>query len=445
MGKKIIFLIIAMLLSINMIFGEVLLLKDGSVIKGKIIKMDEDNLVVLSEYGEMIIDRTKINNTFFDESEYYESIKKKNREESTPAKVETPKETIVEKVIERIVEVPSVKTFGIEFLLFYGMKPGMSFEDVNDILKQENIPYEQSKSKGIITVYLKKQLIDGLTRKNDAYIQLKFQEKILTDLYYSIIGAEDTKEITKNLGNLTGLEFETGGKGSIAKNNETLQTDVYFNETTIYSKSAVSIQLHEAGETGEEPDYPKVGIEFMAGFGFKHGLQVGIPFIIATHDIGLSVPFDILAVWRTGSFGLKYVFSPSVSLMFSFGPGVDLNHKVMLSVKNNGLFMNKGFVFNIGVNFGYYNTIFNVNSQFYGDVWYYGPSIYLGGETRNKSKRSFAYGAGWFIDGKFGRARYERSNNNNGSRYYETINGPFATVSTGVQLMWHGVARKTIY
>ncbi len=46
------------------------MLNDESIIRGKIIKMNEDKLIVLTEYGEMVIAREKIKNTFFNDAEY---------------------------------------------------------------------------------------------------------------------------------------------------------------------------------------------------------------------------------------------------------------------------------------------------------------------------------------------------------------------------------------
>lgn len=54
-----------------MIFkNEVLILKDGKIINGKIIKMDEDTMTVYSKDGEYIIDKEDIKIIYFNEEEY---------------------------------------------------------------------------------------------------------------------------------------------------------------------------------------------------------------------------------------------------------------------------------------------------------------------------------------------------------------------------------------
>ena len=56
--------------------AEILTLSDGQVIRGKIIKMNEDSLTVITDFGEMYIDRSKINKTYFNENEYEEDCRR---------------------------------------------------------------------------------------------------------------------------------------------------------------------------------------------------------------------------------------------------------------------------------------------------------------------------------------------------------------------------------
>ena len=80
MLKKLVYTV-TLLFCITTLFAEVVLLKDGSIIKGKIIKMNEDIITVLSNYGEMVIDRSQVVNTYFDEDAYYKSLNTTEKKE----------------------------------------------------------------------------------------------------------------------------------------------------------------------------------------------------------------------------------------------------------------------------------------------------------------------------------------------------------------------------
>ncbi|HPO50800.1 MAG TPA: hypothetical protein PLO89_10790 [Spirochaetota bacterium] len=64
------FILFLIFFGANFIFGEVFLLKNGDVITGKNIKMDEDTVFVLTSYGEISLDRENIENIFSDEEQY---------------------------------------------------------------------------------------------------------------------------------------------------------------------------------------------------------------------------------------------------------------------------------------------------------------------------------------------------------------------------------------
>lgn len=90
MLKKILLLII--LLNCFLIYPEVLILENSDIIDGKIIKMDEDTLTVITKNKEIIIDRDKILQTFrsLDDIKFYdyaiseEEIKKLYHENGWP-------------------------------------------------------------------------------------------------------------------------------------------------------------------------------------------------------------------------------------------------------------------------------------------------------------------------------------------------------------------------
>ena len=89
MKRKIFIFCLVFLFSVAtfFLFSEVLVLKNGDVIRGKLIKMDEDTMTIVSEKGEFIIDRDEIN-YIYEGEEFYKS------------KYSTLKKNIVEKETE---------------------------------------------------------------------------------------------------------------------------------------------------------------------------------------------------------------------------------------------------------------------------------------------------------------------------------------------------------
>ena len=67
---KKLFLIILCVFILTILTNEVLILKDGKTLNGKIIKMDEDTMTVYSKDGEFIIDREDIIEFYIDEKTY---------------------------------------------------------------------------------------------------------------------------------------------------------------------------------------------------------------------------------------------------------------------------------------------------------------------------------------------------------------------------------------
>ncbi len=59
-----------LIFGINLIFAEVIILKDDSVIKGKITKLDEDIITVIGSFGEMVIERDNVKKQYANEEEY---------------------------------------------------------------------------------------------------------------------------------------------------------------------------------------------------------------------------------------------------------------------------------------------------------------------------------------------------------------------------------------
>lgn len=77
MFKKLFIIII--LLNCFFICPEILILENGKIIDGKIIKMDEDTLTVITKNKEMVIDRDKIIHTFRSIDDYNKFLKTENK------------------------------------------------------------------------------------------------------------------------------------------------------------------------------------------------------------------------------------------------------------------------------------------------------------------------------------------------------------------------------
>ncbi len=77
MFKKL--LIIIILINCYFINPEVLVLENGDIIDGKIIKMDEDTITVITKNKEIVIDRDKVIHTFRSIDDYNKSLKTENK------------------------------------------------------------------------------------------------------------------------------------------------------------------------------------------------------------------------------------------------------------------------------------------------------------------------------------------------------------------------------
>ena len=122
------FLVFTFVFLSDLLFSEVLLLRDGSLLKGKIIKMNEDSFTVLTNFGEMVIDRVTVQQMFSSEEDYQKFIKKesssnlKNEDSNSDAmKILTEmkeKEERSAKINKEIIEV--------KYIYFWGFYSGFS-------------------------------------------------------------------------------------------------------------------------------------------------------------------------------------------------------------------------------------------------------------------------------------------------------------------------------
>lgn len=77
-----IFIFVLLLFIVTFIFSEVIIMKDDRVIDGKIIKMDEDTITVITKTKEIIIDKEDVLKIYYNERDYEEDKAKNNRKET---------------------------------------------------------------------------------------------------------------------------------------------------------------------------------------------------------------------------------------------------------------------------------------------------------------------------------------------------------------------------
>ncbi|HBI36183.1 MAG: hypothetical protein A2355_16885 [Spirochaetes bacterium RIFOXYB1_FULL_32_8] len=494
-------LIIYVLMTVNLFFGEVLLLKDGSIIKGKIIKMDEDNLVVLSAYGEMLIERSKIKKTYFADSEYEKELAEIEAEKNKQPEKTVVKETVVKEiVVERVIN-STVHTEKIETILFMDLFGSITTEDVATVLNDAKINYVLNSKTGLINGYKNNKKFAKLSRllniskktnslydKRELYYQFYVNEGTIRDAYFVINKAGNEIDIIKqNIESATGLTFKADTENAgvyTALTTNNIIVDIYKISKQGNVSNGLCIYIRDKDSEKRAFTIPTGILDFHIGIGYAHGAEAGYPYYLShnykfgTFNVGLS------GVGKKGSFGLMYIIGPSLSLKYSLIPRLDISNQLLFSGKWGGMYGTNLFVFNFGLNFGYsgaplfigFNSDYNYNkdydnSPYYyensekyapGAFWYAGPSLYWGVEARTKKKKNFAYNIGVYIDWKFssyvnkyplyqytGTDTYLYSSYDSSDMSKTTQSGSYTTFvaqcSWGIQMSWQGVARKVLY
>lgn len=166
--KKILFLLFA-LSQISFLFSEVLLLNDGSILKGKQIKMDEDTMTLLGEFGEVVIERNKIKKTYNSENDYNED-NKKNGESVIEKPVILKNEVIVLKNDERLIGTVTNSTDTVTTI-----KTILGDKTVN---KSEIVKYYASESEYYEDKYKTQKTQNVISLKNEV-ILLNNGEKLI--------------------------------------------------------------------------------------------------------------------------------------------------------------------------------------------------------------------------------------------------------------------------
>ncbi|HQB61145.1 MAG TPA: hypothetical protein PK899_05750, partial [Spirochaetota bacterium] len=278
--KKILIAIFILLLNAFVIFPEVIILKDGSIIKGKIIKLDEDNITVLGSYEEIIIERNNIKKQYQSEAEYKKELEdlelaKKRSEESKETKTVVLKSQIIllkngeiikGSIITLTAEGLKVKTDSDEFLVkneeiqkvyfseeeyykekyasetkekviiqektvvvergglsvddimetkFFGIKLGTRYNDVINELKRRESAYEERNRDASIIVYRPLTV-----QPSSEYTLIRIKDGVIAEM---VLAYRTTKETIATLSRSIGKEFQidkqTNRTTSVTENN----------------------------------------------------------------------------------------------------------------------------------------------------------------------------------------------------------------------------------
>ena len=81
--KKIVILIIFNIIASCLLFPEIIVTKDGSIVKGEITLITDDEITINTEYAEVIIEKSKINKIYYSEDEYEKEQQKDSQKTET--------------------------------------------------------------------------------------------------------------------------------------------------------------------------------------------------------------------------------------------------------------------------------------------------------------------------------------------------------------------------
>ncbi|OHD08792.1 MAG: hypothetical protein A2086_03145 [Spirochaetes bacterium GWD1_27_9] len=136
MAKKMFILLFFIQLFSLQLFSEVLLITDGSVIKGKIVKMDEDNFVVLSSYGEIVVERKKVKQFFQTDEEYQNYLNQQKTKDSSgivqPDKKDSNLESVFNKMLEEEKRKKELEKLKIQSVFWWSPWLGFTWEFKKD-------------------------------------------------------------------------------------------------------------------------------------------------------------------------------------------------------------------------------------------------------------------------------------------------------------------------
>jgi len=288
MRKNILSLLLLLLFVSYFAHGEVLVIDNGSILNGKIIKMDEDTMTILSEFGEMVIDRDKIKRIYQNMDEY-----NKEKEVKTETK-------IIEKIIEKTVtEVKMVVDMDRYIPTKHSIPPlDTIYDKVYEFVNGTKPKFLNAKGEIIEAVYYPEQVIKIF----------RFTDNKLSD-FYLLEYMPQSGHLPYTLFNTANLYKETFAKNFLEKQNVyTFESDKK-NKLQIYGyaghNNGVLVVTHYSKdlEAGALKDIDKT-LEYYNKVVYKQAHEVAVSFMV-----GHMMELD--AFWP-GSY-VEYSYNPGES------------------------------------------------------------------------------------------------------------------------------------
>lgn len=490
------FLVLIMVLSVTAFaFAEVIILKDDSVIKGKIIKLDEDIITVIGSFGEMVIERDNIKKMYSSDKEYNEELEEKKKKEENKtlvlttqiillkdgnvikgsilstneegvtvkvdnedkliknadiekvyfneedywkekyAKEQKEKEKVVEKekiveketIVEKVVVVDN-KNQSIDDMMeykYFGVKLGTPYKDLINELKRKKAVFDERKKDSTVIVH-RSMVMQPFAE----YTLYRIKDGVASDV---VITYSTKKETTKSLVALIGREFKKDDKsGKFTLESETGNTiEIYTIKELGKEYSVIHYFKNDKGTPFAKLDYKRV--EFNIGFGIEHAFAMYWPLgYWANQSIGAFLPFGMtFNVDRNIQVGFVNDLEYRFVLTYGFQPYIHQFHdRIKLVVKTGEAKKLTKFAYEVGVSLQYAVEITGSGSSFLA-----GPSMAWVFESSNV-KRDGGFQFAFFIDGAFGEVFYPHWEYQTETTRLASEFG--ATLDLGVSLRWFG-------
>ncbi|HNZ27918.1 MAG TPA: hypothetical protein PKK13_11905 [Spirochaetota bacterium] len=499
--KKILIAIFILLLNAFVIFPEVIILKDGSIIKGKIIKLDEDNITVLGSYEEIIIERNNIKKQYQSEAEYKKELEdlelaKKRSEESKETKTVVLKSQIIllkngeiikGSIITLTAEGLKVKTDSDEFLVkneeiqkvyfseeeyykekyasetkekviiqektvvvergglsvddimetkFFGIKLGTRYNDVINELKRRESAYEERNRDASIIVYRPLTV-----QPSSEYTLIRIKDGVIAEM---VLAYRTTKETIATLSRSIGKEFQidkqTNRTTSVTENNNVIE--LYNIKESNKDYVALRYFVKDKGIGFSKLDYKK--IEFNIGFGLEHNFSIYYPLGgggMPSQSVGLFLPLGMMfSVNKNAQVGFVNDLEYRAVFVYGLYPHIhQFNDRFKLAIKSGESTKLTKFVYEIGITMQYSNAIELWGGGRSGSSFLVGPAMSWMFESSNKTRTS-GFQVGLFMEGSFGSpVYYTYWNNSTRDTEVEATFG--ATFDVGISLRWISTPR----
>jgi hypothetical protein len=386
MEKKIFCLLFMLLFSTAFIFSEVVILKDESILKCKINKIDDAGLVVTASFGEVVIKRENIKKIYFDDVAYDKEF---SVEEEKTVAIENNKNH--EKLI--------VNEYSYD--KFTGIKLDSGYNEIINQIKSSEFIYDLRKKDNSIIIWG-----SCFSLNTPYYTFLRFKKEKLVDIVMTFENNKlDINKLIDNL-NLDLVKNEDSGRYSMEINDKMIE--VYSFTDKSEKLNCLHVYNKDSALSFDKLNYNK--IEFGIGGGFSHAFSQCIPLgFLLNQSLSFYLPFSFSAninpVYQLGfesDFGYKALF------VYGYMPSVhNISEKIKITNKWGDPEKKSRFMFQIGANFQVVFNMFDLNYNIsYSPVSFMaGPSFELGGETRS-NKNNFMSSTSFFFDFGLGKIDY---------------------------------------